>query len=163
VTDGAWTSQKSSEAAKPPEERSEASTDKAGSKSPTASSQPGPEKGSSPTEVKTPPKKVTKPTKAKEPAKPIAQAPAVKDDKKEAPATDDKSGKSLTGEVVASSPKSLSIRVTEAGRDAEVINIRVGLKTRFIPFRRPAVGERVKVDYRTENDEKFGYTVQVVQ
>ena len=70
---------------------------------------------------------------------------------------------SLTGEVVASSPKSLSVRVSEEGEAAEVVSIRVGLKTKFVPFRRPAVGERVKVDYRKEGGEKFGYTVQVVQ
>ena len=49
------------------------------------------------------------------------------------------------------------------GEAAEVVNIRVGLKTKFIPFRRPAVGEKVKVDFRVENGDKFGYTVQVVQ
>jgi len=69
----------------------------------------------------------------------------------------------LSGEVVASSPKSLSIRVTEPGQPAEVVNVRVGLKTRFEPFRRPSVGERVKVDYRVENGDKFGYRVQVIQ
>jgi hypothetical protein len=69
----------------------------------------------------------------------------------------------MTGEVVASSPKSLSLRVVDEGETAEVINIKVGLKTKFIPFRRPAVGEKVRVDYRQENGDKFGYTVQVVQ
>lgn len=71
--------------------------------------------------------------------------------------------KSLTGEVVASSPKSLSVRVVDEGESAEVVNVRVGLKTKFIPFRRPAVGEKVKVEFRQENGDKFGYTVQVVQ
>ena len=51
----------------------------------------------------------------------------------------------------------------EEGETAEVVNVRVGLKTKFIPFRRPAVGEKVKVEYRQENGDKFGYTVQVVQ
>ena len=53
--------------------------------------------------------------------------------------------------------------VLNVGEAAEVVNIRVGLKTKFIPFRRPAVGEKVKVDFRVENGDKFGYTVQVVQ
>jgi len=51
----------------------------------------------------------------------------------------------------------------EEGEAAEVVNVRVGLKTKFIPFRRPAVGEKVKVEFRQENGDKFGYTVQVVQ
>lgn len=70
---------------------------------------------------------------------------------------------SVTGEVVASSPKSISLRVMEEGEAAEVLNVKVGLKTKFIPFRRPSVGEKVRVDYRQENGEKFGYTVRVVQ
>lgn len=74
-----------------------------------------------------------------------------------------KTYESLTGEVVASNPKSLAIRVAEEGEAAEVVSIRVGLKTKFVPFRRPAVGERVKVDYLKEGGENFGYTVQVVQ
>lgn len=79
----------------------------------------------------------------------------------EPPSTD--KSKALTGEVVASSPKSLSVRVVDEGEAAEVVNVRVGLKTKFIPFRRPAVGEKVKIEYRQENGDKFGYTVQVVQ
>ena len=63
---------------------------------------------------------------------------------------------------MASSPKSLSIRVDEEGGAPEVIRVKVGLKTRFIPFRRPAVGEKVKVDYSMENGDKFGNTVQVI-
>ena len=72
-------------------------------------------------------------------------------------------GQSLTGEVVASSPKSLSVRVMEEGQAAEIVNVKVGLKTKFIPFRRPAVGEKVQVEYRQENGDKFGYTVEVIQ
>ena len=65
--------------------------------------------------------------------------------------------------MVASSPQRISLRVMEEGQAAEVVNVRVGLRTRFIPFRRPAVGEKVRVDYRQENGDKFGYTVRVVQ
>jgi hypothetical protein len=90
-------------------------------------------------------------------------APATREEKPAAAPIEEKRFKTLTGEVVASSPKSLSVRVTPEGEAAEVINVRVGLKTKFIPFRRPAVGEKVKVDYREENGEKFGYTVQVTQ
>jgi hypothetical protein len=89
--------------------------------------------------------------------------PEVRDEVKEEPVQEEKIVKTLMGEVVASSPKSLSVRNSGEGDAAEVLNIRVGLKTKFIPFRRPAVGEKVKVDYRVENGEKFGYTVQVVQ
>ncbi|MFH0958972.1 MAG: hypothetical protein V1897_09750 [Pseudomonadota bacterium] len=89
--------------------------------------------------------------------------PEVKEELKEESVQDEKTVKTLLGEVVASSPKSLSVRNASEGEAAEVVNIRVGLKTKFIPFRRPAVGEKVKVDYRVENGDKFGYTVQVVQ
>jgi hypothetical protein len=91
-------------------------------------------------------------------------APEGKEEPKEqVPTTEEQKYKSLSGEVVASSPKSLSVRTMEEGEAAEVVNVRVGLKTKFIPFRRPAVGEKVKVEYRQENGDKFGYTVQVVQ
>lgn len=120
------------------------------------------------------PKRVTKPkrvakkpvTKRKEVAKaaPTKEAPPVTREEKREPAPiEEKRFKTLTGEVVASSPKSLSVRVTPEGEAAEVINVRVGLKTKFVPFRRPAVGEKVKIDFREENGDKFGYTVQVTQ
>ncbi len=103
------------------------------------------------------------PTEKKEEEK-IARGPTEsKEEPKEKPATEEKKYKTLSGEVVASAPKGLSIRVTEEGEAAEVVNIRVGLKTKFVPFRRPAVGEKVKIEYMQENGDKFGYTVQVVQ
>ncbi|MBM3301994.1 MAG: hypothetical protein FJY85_18835 [Deltaproteobacteria bacterium] len=71
--------------------------------------------------------------------------------------------KTITGEVVASLPHSISLRVMEEGQAAEVVNIKVRLKTRFVPFRRPSVGEKVQVDYGEENGDKFAYTVKVVQ
>lgn len=98
---------------------------------------------------------------AKTPPPPAPQPP--REEVKEPVPSDDKKAKVLSGEVVASSPKSLSLRVLEEGEAAEVINIKVGLKTKFVPFRRPAVGEKVKVEYRQENGDKFGYTVQVIQ
>jgi hypothetical protein len=109
-----------------------------------------------------------KPTaEKKEPAKtPIAKVtpPEPKEEPKETPPpAEEKKFKTLSGEVVASSPKSLSIRVMQEGEAAEVVNVKVGLKTKFIPFRRPAVAEKVRVDYRQENGDKFGYTVQVIQ
>jgi len=118
--------------------------------------------------------KTTLPPPAKKPAaerkeKEIAKAPVTKtapegkEEPKETIPTEEKKYKTVTGEVVASSPKSLSIRVTQEGEAAEVVNVKVGLKTKFIPFRRPAVGEKVKVEYRPENGDKFGYTVQVIQ
>ena len=67
----------------------------------------------------------------------------------------------LKGTVVASSPKSLHIRVT--GEESSTwISVRVGQKTKFIPFRRPAVGETVEVEYQDEDGDKFGYGVRVV-
>jgi hypothetical protein len=105
------------------------------------------------------------PAERKEAVKPPAAKPApeAKEAPKEQVPTEEQKYKTLTGEVVASSPKSLSVRTMEEGEAAEVVNVRVGLKTKFIPFRRPAVGEKVKVEYRQENGDKFGYTVQVVQ
>jgi hypothetical protein len=123
---------------------------------------PGKEKPAPPTkpEVKKPKKPAERVAKA--PPKEEAARPAP-EEKKEPVRPEEKGLKTLKGEVVASSPKSLSIRVTEEGEAAEVINVKVGLKTKFIPFRRPAVGEKVKVDYGEENGDKFGYTVQVTQ
>lgn len=94
---------------------------------------------------------------------PVERPAAPKEDISETAPKEEKTSKTLTGEVVASSPKSLSLRVADDSDTAEVVNIRVGLKTKFIPFRRPAVGEKVKIEYRQENGDKFGYTVQVVQ
>jgi hypothetical protein len=68
----------------------------------------------------------------------------------------------LTGEVVASSPQALMLRVMEDGA-SEQVNVKVGLRTKFIPFRRPTVGEKVEVDYRQENGDKVGYQVKVIQ
>ena len=112
-------------------------------------------------EVKKPTKpndKVVKAPPTEEPTRPPA-----KEEKKEPVRPEEKGLRTLKGEVVASSPKSLSVRVADEGEAAEVMNIKVGLKTKFIPFRRPATGEKVKVDYREENGDKFGYTVQVIQ
>ena len=119
------------------------------------------------------PKRELKPTKpeARKPAEKkepkIATAPKEEKEKpkeERAPAPEEKKYKTLTGEVVSSTPKSLSIRVTEEGEGAaELVNVHVGLKTKFVPFRRPAVGEKIKVEYMQENGDKFGYIVQVVQ
>lgn len=125
---------------------------------------PAPKKPEKPPAAAKPKKKPPTPSAEVEPGKPVEEpsAPAKEEIRKTQPITE-KRFKSLTGEVVASSPKSLSIRVTEEGEAAEVINVSVGLKTKFIPFRRPAVGEKVKVEFRDENGGKFGYTVQVIQ
>jgi hypothetical protein len=106
-----------------------------------------------------------KPKKKRAAKKPEAKKPpeAAKPPPPPPPPPPPQAAKSLTGEVVASSPKSLSIRVTQEGEAPEVVRVKVGLKTRFIPFRRPAVGEKVKVDYVLENGSKFGNTVQVIQ
>jgi hypothetical protein len=76
---------------------------------------------------------------------------------------DPKDLKTMTGEVVASSPRSLSIRVTGQDEAVEVQAVRVGLTTKFIPFRRPAVGEKVEVKYAPDNGGMFGHVVQVIQ
>ncbi len=126
--------------------------------SPSASPAPAAKPPAAPVKKPTPEKReaVKTPPPAPAPETPREEV------KPQAP-PDDKKGKVLTGEVVASSPKSLSLRVLEEGEAAEVVNIKVGLKTKFIPFRRPAVGEKVRVEYRQENGDKFGYTVQVIQ
>ena len=108
-----------------------------------------------------------KPTPERETSKPSTAKPA--EEPKEKPteenvaSPEDQKGKFLTGEVVASSPKSLSIKVTDEAEGAEMVNIRVGLRTKFKPFRRPAVGEKVQVEYKQENGEKFGQTVKVIE
>lgn len=104
--------------------------------------------------VEKPTPKAEKPRKPEEPVKPEPQQQVEKIPSK---------FNTLSGEVVASSPKSLSIQVMGEQDTAEVMNITVGLKTKFIPFRRPAVGEKVEVEYRQENGHKFGYVVKVVQ
>lgn len=111
-----------------------------------------------------------KPPAVKAPKKPERRVEATKPPEKEEKAEPTKKKedvfpgqKTISGEVVASSPQSISVRVMEEGQAAEVVNVKVTLKTKFIPFRRPAVGEKVKVDYREENGSKFGTTVKVVQ
>ncbi len=69
--------------------------------------------------------------------------------------------KILTGMLITSSPTFLEIRA--AGEESSTpISVRIGLKTKYIPFRRPAVGETVEVEYQDENGDKFGYEVRVV-
>ena len=67
----------------------------------------------------------------------------------------------LQGEVVASAPKSLMLKVME-GDNPTTVTVEVGLGTQFIPFRRPAVGEKVKVQDRLVNGVTFGNKVTVV-
>jgi len=124
---------------------------------------PTPKKPEKPAARK-PARKPPTPAGETEAGKPVEEpgAAAKEEIRKTQPITE-KRFKTLTGEVVSSSPKSLSIRETEEGEAAQLINVSVGLKTKFIPFRRPAVGEKVKVEYRDENGGKFGYTVHVIQ
>jgi uncharacterized protein len=68
--------------------------------------------------------------------------------------------KTLKGEVLESSPANLSIRVSD--EDAtEVREVKVGLRTRFIPFRRPEEGEWVEVRYRSLNGSPVGQEVRI--
>jgi hypothetical protein len=53
------------------------------------------------------------------------------------------------------------IRIADGGA-SEAIKLRVGLKTHFIPFRRPTVGEKVDVKYREEKGAKFAYQIRVI-
>ncbi len=140
-----------------PQAKPSSSASDAVSTGPTDGATPGP-----------PPKKTVSKTGAGEKkviakTSPVEKPVAPKDEVRDSAPKEEKSSKTLTGEVVASSPKSLSLRVADDADAAEVVNIRVGLKTKFIPFRRPAVGEKVKIEYRQEDGDKFGYTVQVVQ
>ena len=61
--------------------------------------------------------------------------------------------KSLKGEVVESSSKNLSIRVRDTTRP-ETIIVKVGLRTKFIPFRKPVGGEKVYVEYLDQDGEQ---------
>lgn len=110
-------------------------------------------------------KKYKRKPKPKPKKKPVAGKPDKETTtaKPAKPAEKVKPHDTLSGEVVASAPKSLSIRVTGEDGAPEIVNVRVGLKTKFIPFRRPAVGEKVQVDYQQENGSKFGHTVTVIQ
>ncbi len=71
----------------------------------------------------------------------------------------------LAGEVVASSPQALVIRKADSdtGGAPETIHIKVGLRTKFIPFRRPAVGEKIEVRCCFDNGTYSAYEVKVVQ
>ncbi len=71
--------------------------------------------------------------------------------------------KVMQGEVVVSSPQSLTIKVMNENQEPTTESITVGLRTKFIPFRRPAVGERVEVQYSSENGVKTGKVVTVIQ
>ena len=62
--------------------------------------------------------------------------------------------KSLKGEVVESSSKNLSIRVRDTTRP-ETIIVKVGLRTKFIPFRKPVGGEKVYVEYLDQDGSKY--------
>lgn len=109
------------------------------------------------------PARVRKP-RARAPEKERVVRPTKEEEKEKKPeVVQPPKPKTLTGEVVASSPQSLSIRVMDEQDTAEVMNVRVGLRTRFIPFRRPAVGERVEVEFKEENGSKFGEVVKVIE
>jgi ankyrin repeat protein len=69
--------------------------------------------------------------------------------------------KNLKGEVVESSSKNLSVRVRDTPRP-ETIIVKVGLRTKFIPFRKPVGGEKVYVEYLDQDGSKYAYTVQVI-
>ncbi|MEW6348309.1 MAG: hypothetical protein AB1646_04565 [Thermodesulfobacteriota bacterium] len=71
----------------------------------------------------------------------------------------------LTGEVVTSAPTKLSLRPLHDGDPSrtEPVAVTLSLKTKFVPFRRPAVGEIVTVHYETKGDGMFAYAVKVVE
>ena len=70
--------------------------------------------------------------------------------------------KTLQGEVVASTPNSLVINVMQGGKTMTA-PVTVGLKTTFILFRRPAVGEKVEVEDSLDNGVMTAHTVKVTQ
>jgi hypothetical protein len=39
--------------------------------------------------------------------------------------------------------------------------VKIGKETKFIPFRKPAVGEKLEVQCKEEEGGKFGYVVRV--
>ncbi|MEW6529238.1 MAG: hypothetical protein AB1473_00255 [Thermodesulfobacteriota bacterium] len=65
------------------------------------------------------------------------------------------------GKVVSSSPTALEVEVTQNGT-TQVILVRIGRKTKFMSFRRPALGETVEVEYKPEKGSRFGYVVKVI-
>jgi hypothetical protein len=71
-------------------------------------------------------------------------------------------GGTLKGAVISSTPKTLQIRFTE-NEPSSLVSIRIGLKTKFVPFRRPAVGENLVIEYGEEDGDKFGYVVRAVK
>jgi ankyrin repeat protein len=82
---------------------------------------------------------------------------SVKASKREAPQT-------ITGTVVAYSADRLSIREIANSDDkaTEVVTIDYGGKIRFIPFCRPAVGEKVEVSYSQKNGRKIGSVMKIL-
>ena len=69
--------------------------------------------------------------------------------------------KTLKGEVLESSPRNLSVRVSNDDA-TEIRGVKVGLRTRFIPFRRPEEGEWVEVKYRSLNGSPVGQEVRII-
>jgi hypothetical protein len=68
----------------------------------------------------------------------------------------------VIGVVASLSPERLYV-IPHDGEDenGERIAIRISLQTRFTPFRRPTVGETVKVLYETVGRRRFGVSVEI--
>jgi hypothetical protein len=66
------------------------------------------------------------------------------------------------GEITDSHTKNLSFMVRE-GDAAKLMRFRVGLKTKFVPFRRPAVGERVRIEYEESGGELLARRCEVIE
>ncbi len=65
------------------------------------------------------------------------------------------------GEIIESHPKSLAFMVRE-GDATKLMRFRIGLRTNFVPYRRPAVGEVVRIEYEENGGELFARKCQVI-
>ncbi len=109
------------------------------------------------------------PPKPKPERKPVAVTPPPEEPtpppqvpKKEPVPVEEEKLKTLEGRVIASQPRDISVQVTGNG-GTEQVKIRVGLSTKFDPFRRPSVGEMVRVHYQEENGGKFAQKVEILE
>gem|GEM_PF-1344991 len=69
-------------------------------------------------------------------------------------------GKILTGKMVAGTATRMSIEVSDRG--LQVLSVEVRSTTRYVPFRRPAIGETVEVRFRERDGRRIADQVRIV-
>jgi HEAT repeat protein len=92
----------------------------------------------------------------------IKQALDKIEESKQLTTTGDKNLEELKGDLVSSHPRYLLV-IENEGEAPEVVKLKVGLKTKFTPVRRPAKGEETRVKYQDEHGIKFAYEVLVTK